>query len=98
MNDACRFCPGGSWFASPILAGIISIGIFIVIRRFILEQVTNLILDKIYVVFFLFKPDQLKVGLRWLPVFYSVTIMINTFSIFLSAPPREFRCFRIFCE
>ncbi|CAF4373300.1 unnamed protein product, partial [Adineta steineri] len=32
-------------------------------------------------------PEHLKVGLRWLPVFYSVTIMINVFSILLSAPP-----------
>ncbi|CAF0825488.1 unnamed protein product [Adineta ricciae] len=61
---------GGSWFASPALAGIISIGVFIVIRKFILEQ-----------------NDQLRVGLRWLPVFYGVTIMINVFSILLSAPP-----------
>ncbi|CAF0754166.1 unnamed protein product [Adineta steineri] len=60
----------GSWFISPALAGIISVGIFLVIKKFILE-----------------KPEHLKVGLRWLPVFYSVTIMINVFSILLSAPP-----------
>jgi len=61
---------GGSWFISPVLAGIISIGVFYVIRKFILE-----------------KTDQLNVGLRWLPVFYSLTMMINVFSIIHSAPP-----------
>ncbi|CAF0835241.1 unnamed protein product [Rotaria sordida] len=61
---------GGSWFASPALAGIISIAVFVLIRKFILQN-----------------PDQLTVGLRWLPVFYGVTIMINFFSILLSAPP-----------
>ncbi|CAF2816580.1 unnamed protein product [Rotaria sp. Silwood2] len=61
---------GGSWFASPALAGIISIAVFMFIRKFILEH-----------------PDQLTVGLRWLPFFYGLTIMINFFSILLSAPP-----------
>lgn len=61
---------GGSWFASPALAGIISVAVFIIIKKFILQQ-----------------EDQLNVGLRWLPVFYAVTIMINVFSILLSAPP-----------
>ncbi|CAM4826199.1 unnamed protein product [Rotaria magnacalcarata] len=61
---------GGSWFVSPALAGIISIAVFMLIQKFILEST-----------------DQLRVGLRWLPVFYSVTIMINVFSILLSAPP-----------
>lgn len=40
--------------------------------------------------FFFWKADQLTVSLRWLPVFYGVTIMINVFSILLSAPPRLF--------
>ncbi|CAF3403740.1 unnamed protein product [Rotaria sp. Silwood1] len=61
---------GGSWFASPALAGFISVVVFMLIRKFILER-----------------PDQLTVGLRWLPVFYGITIMINVFSILLSAPP-----------
>ncbi|CAF3355573.1 unnamed protein product [Rotaria socialis] len=61
---------GASWFVSPALAGIISIAVFMLIRKFILEST-----------------DQLRIGLRWLPVFYSVTIMINVFSILLSAPP-----------
>ncbi len=29
----------------------------------------------------------MNIGLRWLPVFYSATIMINVFSIIHSAPP-----------
>lgn len=37
--------------------------------------------------FILEKKDQLNVGLRWLPVFYSITMMINVFSIIHSAPP-----------
>ncbi|CAF1062649.1 unnamed protein product [Rotaria sordida] len=61
---------GGSWFVSPVLAGIMSITVFIIIRKFILEQ-----------------SDQMNVALRWLPVFYAVTIMINVFSILHSAPP-----------
>lgn len=31
----------GSWFASPALAGIISVAVFIVIRKFILEHVND---------------------------------------------------------
>ena len=81
----------GSWFASPALAGIISIAVFWVIRRFILEQVNigrsaleHNLSSNIHS-----KREQLNIGLRWLPVFYSVTIMINVFSILLSAPPRS---------
>ncbi|CAF2888382.1 unnamed protein product [Rotaria sp. Silwood2] len=59
-----------SWFVSPVLAGVISIVVFILIRKFILEQ-----------------SNQMNVALRWLPVFYGVTIMINVFSIIHSAPP-----------
>ena len=40
--------------------------------------------------FSFWKADQLTVALRWLPIFYAVTIMINVFSILLSAPPRLF--------
>ena len=29
----------------------------------------------------------MNIGLRWLPLFYSVTIMLNVFSIIHSAPP-----------
>lgn len=61
---------GGSWFISPALAGTISIGFFIIIRKLILER-----------------EDHLTVGLRWLPIFYGATIMINVFSIIHSAPP-----------
>ncbi|CAF3410064.1 unnamed protein product [Rotaria sp. Silwood1] len=61
---------GASWFVSPVLAGLISIVVFIMIRKFILER-----------------SNQMDVALRWLPVFYGVTIMINVFSIIHSAPP-----------
>ena len=30
---------GGSWFASPALAGIISVAVFMIIKKFILQQV-----------------------------------------------------------
>jgi sodium-dependent phosphate transporter len=33
------------------------------------------------------QPDQMNVGLRWLPFFYGATIMLNVFSIIHSAPP-----------
>jgi hypothetical protein len=59
-----------------------------IIRKFILEQV-NIFYDMtLNIISFVFKADQLNVGLRWLPVFYGVTIMINVFSTLLSAPPR----------
>jgi len=59
-----------------------------IIRKFILEQV-NIFYDmSLNIISFVFKTDQLNVGLRWLPVFYGVTIMINVFSTLLSAPPR----------
>jgi hypothetical protein len=37
-----------------------------------------------------FQTDQMTVGLRWLPLFYAITIMINVFSIIHSAPPSSF--------
>ena len=80
----------GSWFASPALAGIISIGVFILIRKFILDKVNRgffRLLRRSSIVSL--QEDQLTLALRWLPVFYGVTIMINVFSILLSAPPRS---------
>jgi len=32
----------------------------------------------------------MNIGLRWLPVFYGATIMLNVFSIIHSAPPSLF--------
>ncbi|CAF0722883.1 unnamed protein product [Adineta ricciae] len=37
--------------------------------------------------FILQQEDHLRIGLAWLPFFYSATIMINAFSIIHSAPP-----------
>jgi phosphate/sulfate permease len=34
-----NYFSAGSWFASPALAGIISVAVFIFIRKFILEKV-----------------------------------------------------------
>ncbi len=59
-----------------------------IIRKFILEQVNFFYDMSLNIISFVFKTDQLNVGLRWLPVFYGVTIMINVFSTLLSAPPR----------
>jgi hypothetical protein len=66
--------------------------VFSIIRRFILQRVKNVLENKIKYTSF-FKTDQLNVGLRWLPFFYAITIMINVFSILLSAPPRLFDFF-----
>jgi len=58
-----------SWFASPILAGLVSTGFFYACRFFILD-----------------KSDPLEPGLRFLPVFYAITITINLFSVFYEGP------------
>ncbi|XP_064596975.1 LOW QUALITY PROTEIN: sodium-dependent phosphate transporter 2-like [Liolophura sinensis] len=54
----------GSWFVSPVLSGIISSVLFIIIRHFILN-----------------KAKTLEPGLKFLPIFYAVTLTINTISI-----------------
>ncbi|KAI0218882.1 Sodium-dependent phosphate transporter 1 [Lamellibrachia satsuma] len=59
----------GSWFASPILAGLVSTAIFYLCKYKILN-----------------KKDPLESGLRFLPVFYAATILINLFSVFYDGP------------
>ncbi|KAK2186611.1 hypothetical protein NP493_194g00021 [Ridgeia piscesae] len=59
----------GSWFASPILAGLVSTAIFYLCKYKILN-----------------KKDPLEAGLRFLPVFYAATILINLFSVFYDGP------------
>ncbi|GFS08462.1 phosphate transporter [Elysia marginata] len=55
-----------SWFVSPVMSGIISILLFLFIRKFVLS-----------------KEKPLENGLKLLPLFYAVTILINAISIFL---------------
>ena len=78
-----------SWIISPLSAGAISIGFFMFIRKFILQQVnsTGMFHSKKKQEFVLVQNDQLNIGLRWLPLFYGATIMLNVFSIIHSAPP-----------
>lgn len=59
----------GSWFISPVLAGVVSVALFYVCKYFILS-----------------KSDPLEPGLRFLPVFYAVTIVVNMFSVFYQGP------------
>ncbi|KAK2165770.1 hypothetical protein LSH36_45g02005 [Paralvinella palmiformis] len=59
----------GSWFISPVMAGIVSTGIFFVCKFFILS-----------------KKDALEPGLRFLPIFYAITIVVNLFSVFYDGP------------
>lgn len=59
----------GSWFISPVLAGVVSVLLFFVCKFFILS-----------------KSDPLEPGLRFLPVFYAVTIVVNMFSVFYQGP------------
>eukprot|EP00112_Aurelia_sp_Birch-Aquarium-sp1_P016068 Seg3607.4 transcript_id=Seg3607.4/GoldUCD/mRNA.D3Y31 product="Sodium-dependent phosphate transporter 1" protein_id=Seg3607.4/GoldUCD/D3Y31 len=54
-----------SWVVSPLMSGIVSSVIFIIIRFFILR-----------------KENSFEVGLKFLPLFYAVTLGINLFSIF----------------
>jgi len=39
LRSKKKLFSGGSWFASPALAGLISVGVFVLIRKFILEKV-----------------------------------------------------------
>ncbi|KAK3578014.1 hypothetical protein CHS0354_036568 [Potamilus streckersoni] len=54
-----------SWFVSPLLSGLASAGLFLVVHHLVLK-----------------KKEPLEYGLRLLPIFYSVTLAINLFSIF----------------
>ncbi|XP_046392056.1 sodium-dependent phosphate transporter 1 isoform X4 [Ischnura elegans] len=58
-----------SWFVSPVMSGIVSVGIYLLIRRFILLA-----------------PNPMIPGLHSLPLFYSVTIMVNVFSVIHDGP------------
>ncbi|ELU11168.1 hypothetical protein CAPTEDRAFT_119196 [Capitella teleta] len=59
----------GSWFASPVLAGLFSTFVFFIINKFILT-----------------KDKPLEPGLKFLPLFYAATIVINLFSVFYDGP------------
>ena len=88
-----------SWFVSPVLAGAISGFMFILVRRFILMSSTPMESgekenraslpemmhnknDRITLIEIIFL-KLLLIGLRGLPVFYAVSIFINSISIFL---------------
>jgi len=58
-----------SWFVSPVLSGLVSTGLFFVVKYFILN-----------------KDDPLEPGLRFLPIFYAFTLVVNVFSIFFDGP------------
>lgn len=58
-----------SWFISPLMSGLVSVGIFFVVYYFILTR-----------------EDPLLNGMRFLPVLYGVTLVINLFSIFYEGP------------
>ncbi|KAG8229674.1 hypothetical protein J437_LFUL010006, partial [Ladona fulva] len=58
-----------SWFISPVMSGIVSVGIYVLIRRFILQS-----------------SNPMVSGLRSLPLFYSMTIMVNVFSVIHDGP------------
>jgi solute carrier family 20 (sodium-dependent phosphate transporter) len=62
-------CTVASWFVSPVLSGLMSAALFVLIRRFIISR-----------------PRPLIPGLRALPLFYGVTIIVNVFSIFHDGP------------
>ncbi|XP_064652342.1 sodium-dependent phosphate transporter 1-B-like isoform X2 [Lineus longissimus] len=59
----------GSWFISPVMSGLVSVGFFFIIKRFILS-----------------KAAPLEPGLKFLPVIYAITVVINVFSIFYDGP------------
>ncbi|XP_047105590.1 sodium-dependent phosphate transporter 2 isoform X1 [Schistocerca piceifrons] len=58
-----------SWFISPVLSGMMSTVLYLLIRKFILRA-----------------PQPIKPGLRALPLFYGVTVLINVFSIVHNGP------------
>ncbi|KAK7864341.1 hypothetical protein R5R35_009182 [Gryllus longicercus] len=58
-----------SWFVSPVLSGLISMGLYILIRKLILEA-----------------EQPVVPGLRALPIFYGLTVLINVFSVVYSGP------------
>lgn len=61
----------GSWSISPVLAGVVSVLLFYTcIRKY----------------FILSKADPLEPGLRFLPIFYAMTIVVSMFSVFCQGP------------
>ncbi|XP_067014341.2 sodium-dependent phosphate transporter 1-A isoform X2 [Anabrus simplex] len=58
-----------SWFISPVLSGVMSVVLYMLIRRFILRA-----------------EEPLKPGLRSLPFFYGITVLINVFSVVHEGP------------
>lgn len=82
MNTKLLFCfffiynPGtivASWFVSPVLSGLVSVGLFWLIRSYILNA-----------------KDPFGAGLVSLPIFYSITIFVNVFSIVNDGPKCKF--------
>ncbi|XP_055955214.1 sodium-dependent phosphate transporter 1 [Patella vulgata] len=55
----------GSWFISPLMSGVVSMLVFMLLRKLVLS-----------------KEKPLEPGLRTLPIFYGVTVVINAFSVF----------------
>lgn len=55
-----------SWIISPIMSGLVSSGIFVCIRKFILNK----------------GEESFECGLKSLPVFYAFAIFVNSFSVF----------------
>ncbi|XP_072175857.1 sodium-dependent phosphate transporter 1-B-like isoform X1 [Diadema setosum] len=58
-----------SWVTSPVLSGLCSTAIYIIMRYFILT-----------------KKEPLEPGLRSLPIWYSLVVIVNFFSIFYDGP------------
>ncbi|TMS03392.1 Sodium-dependent phosphate transporter 2 [Larimichthys crocea] len=77
-----------SWFISPLLSGLMSGLLFMLIRHFILSR--KLYQKSVRVCF----PHRMTVSLmvlRALPLFYATTIGINTFSILYTGAPRRLK-------
>eukprot|EP00128_Syssomonas_multiformis_P004378 Colp12_sorted_trinity150504_noHs@7351 len=59
-----------SWVLSPLLSGFVSVTLFLVVRKFILNR-----------------ENSVEAGLAALPLFYSVTVGINLFSVTYKGSP-----------
>jgi amino acid permease len=49
-------------------------------------------LFNIFFLMWLLQTEQLEPGLRFLPIFYAATIVINLFSVFYDGPSSEYDC------
>ncbi|KAL7976919.1 hypothetical protein Chor_008868 [Crotalus horridus] len=76
-----------SWFISPLLSGMMSGALFLLIRFFILNKITFCILNPEWIAELARQEDPVPNGLRALPVFYAATITINVFSIMYTGAP-----------